>query len=221
MPTTISNPATFSSVRAAFSAEGFGTSTSLLAYRQGGGIVPATSTFNVIGAGTASDPLQLSQFNGFVVPSPTGTVSLSNVTLNASSIRYLNFPTSALAGIRLLSTGELQGIVNEGNSTTGWVTQYNWLTGGNASYWSYRATLTFGSLGGSSTASGTYTTGWVPATGNPEWAVVASSTESQPVGSVIRQFTLELALTTNTSAVLASASMYIQAQSRTNAGVEP
>lgn len=70
MATTISNPATFSSVRNAFSTEGYGTSTSFYAYRQGGGIVPATSGFNAIGAGTAGDPLQLSQFNGFTVPSP-------------------------------------------------------------------------------------------------------------------------------------------------------
>jgi hypothetical protein len=69
MPTTISTNATFSSVRSAFSAEGYGTSTSFFAYRQGGGIVPDTSTFNVIGAGTQGDPLRLHQFSGFVVPS--------------------------------------------------------------------------------------------------------------------------------------------------------
>ncbi len=69
MPTSISNPASFSSVRTAFNTEGYGISTSLFAYRQGGGIVPATSEFNAIGAGTGGDPLQLSQFNGFSVPS--------------------------------------------------------------------------------------------------------------------------------------------------------
>ena len=68
MATTISNPASFSSVRNAFETRGYGTSTSLLAYRQGGGIVPASSGFNAIGAGTAGDPLQLSQFSGFSVP---------------------------------------------------------------------------------------------------------------------------------------------------------
>lgn len=77
MPTTISNPATFSSVRNAFNTEAYGTSTSFFAYRQGGGIVPATSTFNVIGAGTAGDPLQLSQFNGFTVPSLSDTQSVT------------------------------------------------------------------------------------------------------------------------------------------------
>ena len=70
MATTISNPASFSSVRSAFSAEGLGSSTSFFAYRQGAGIVPSTAYFNAIGAGTGGDPLQLSQFSGFIVPSP-------------------------------------------------------------------------------------------------------------------------------------------------------
>lgn len=68
MPTTISNPASFSSVRNAFNTHGYGISTSLFAYRQGGGIVPSSSGFNAIGAGTAGDPLRLSQFSGFTVP---------------------------------------------------------------------------------------------------------------------------------------------------------
>ena len=70
MATTISNPASFSSVRTAFNAEGYGISPSFFAYRQGAGIVPAVAYFNAIGAGTGGDPLQLSQFSGFIVPSP-------------------------------------------------------------------------------------------------------------------------------------------------------
>jgi hypothetical protein len=68
MPTTIPPQATFSSVRNAFNTEGYGISTSFFAYRQGGGIVPPTSAFDIIGAGTIGDPLQLTQFNGFTVP---------------------------------------------------------------------------------------------------------------------------------------------------------
>lgn len=70
MATSISNPASFSSIRSAFTAEGYGSSTSFYAYRQGGGIVPSTSAFDAIGAGTSGDPLRLSQFSGFTVPSP-------------------------------------------------------------------------------------------------------------------------------------------------------
>ena len=69
MPTVISNPASFTSVRSAFQTRGYGTANnSLLAYRQGGGIVPSSSAFDGIGAGTSGDPLRLSQFSGFSVP---------------------------------------------------------------------------------------------------------------------------------------------------------
>jgi hypothetical protein len=85
MPTSISNPASFSSVRTAFNTEGYGISNSLFAYRQGGGIVPATAPFNAIGAGTAGDPLQLSQFSGFSVPSiVVDTVFIEDLFLTAS-----------------------------------------------------------------------------------------------------------------------------------------
>ena len=84
MATTISNPASFNSIRSAFSAEGYGSSTSFFAYRQGGGIVPSTSAFDVIGAGTSGDPLKISQFNGFVVPSKDAIISLTTQYINSS-----------------------------------------------------------------------------------------------------------------------------------------
>jgi hypothetical protein len=69
VPTVISNPASFTSVRNAFQTRGYGAvNNSLLAYRQGGGIVPSSSAFDGIGAGTSGDPLRLSQFSGFSVP---------------------------------------------------------------------------------------------------------------------------------------------------------
>jgi hypothetical protein len=55
-------------IRTAFFDQGYGVSERFSDYAQGAGIVPATSTFNVIGAGTVGDPLRMSQFNGFVVP---------------------------------------------------------------------------------------------------------------------------------------------------------
>ena len=94
MPATISNPASFSSVRTAFNSLGYGISTSLFAYRQGGGIVPSSSTFNSIGAGTAGDPLNLSQFSGFSVP------DLLRFTTIYSGVRASNFnvPSRASSG---------------------------------------------------------------------------------------------------------------------------
>ena len=78
MAITILNPARFNDdgglggrnfIRAAFFDEGYGVSSSFKAYAQGAGIVPATAAFDGIGAGTAGDPLRMSQFSGFVVPS--------------------------------------------------------------------------------------------------------------------------------------------------------
>lgn len=77
MATYINPPASFSAVRSAFNTEGYGISTSFFAYRRGGGIVPAG--FSAIGAGTGGDPLRLSQFSGFTVPS----LSLDAFTLTA------------------------------------------------------------------------------------------------------------------------------------------
>jgi len=95
MAVTIVNPARFNDdglgtrrfIRAAFFDEGYGVSTSFLAYRQGGGIVPATSAFDAIGAGTAGDPLRMSQFSGFTVPSlslDTQTVTVGSLNLGGS-----------------------------------------------------------------------------------------------------------------------------------------
>ena len=78
MAITILNPARFNDdggvggrqyIRAAFFDEGYGVSTSFKAYAQGAGIVPSTAYFNAIGAGTAGDPLRMSQFSGLIVPS--------------------------------------------------------------------------------------------------------------------------------------------------------
>ena len=103
MPTSISSPASFSSVRSAFNAEGYGISTSLFAYRKGGGIVPNTSQFNPIGG----SPLQLSQFNGFSVPSQAPPVNITDRTLtrqgngsvayrlNSDGVLYTQTDTSA------------------------------------------------------------------------------------------------------------------------------
>ena len=96
MAITILNPARFNDdggvggrqfIRAAFFDEGYGVSTSFFAYRQGGGIVPATSAFDIIGAGTAGDPLRMSQFSGFVVPN-LGTPSISNKSTTAVGAGY-------------------------------------------------------------------------------------------------------------------------------------
>ncbi len=85
MATTIPASGTkFSDVRNAFNTEGYGISTSFFAYRQGGGIVPSSSAFDVIGAGTGGDPLRLSQFSGFTVPTPVNFTTASYFTAGLS-----------------------------------------------------------------------------------------------------------------------------------------
>lgn len=75
----VSNPATFSSVRTEFAP--FGTSTSLYAYRRGGGIIPDVSQFSGIGLGTEASPLKLSQFAGLsaFLDQQTVTVGLDTI----------------------------------------------------------------------------------------------------------------------------------------------
>jgi hypothetical protein len=101
MAVTIVNPARFNDdglgtrrfIRAAFFDEGYGVSTSFAAYAQGAGIVPATAAFNAIGAGTAGDPLRMSQFSGFTVPSlvtftPAGGASAGAAVFVNSDVAF-------------------------------------------------------------------------------------------------------------------------------------
>lgn len=155
MTTTISNPATFSSVRSAFNTEGYGISTSLYAYRQGGSIVPATSAFNVIGAGTAGDPLRLSQFSGFTVPSQA-TVYVDSLSVDASvgnvfngeaecavffnnngTLTYSLYAVGADPGRYLIVQGvngpSPVGVYAQGETSLNGTLPGMWLTGGSAS----------------------------------------------------------------------------------------
>ena len=126
MAITILNPARFNDdggvggrqyIRAAFFDEGYGVSESFKAYAQGAGIVPATSGFNIIGAGTVPDPLRMSQFNGFVVPSlsETQTVTVGvNIVDIEEPFLYLEFYGYAQGGIEFgsISDGTFELISN-------------------------------------------------------------------------------------------------------------
>lgn len=87
MTTAVSNPASFSSVRSACSAEGLGSSTSFSAYTRGGGIVPSTAS---AGISTTASGLRLSQFSGvsitnFNLTSPTPGLSYQQSAISPSS----------------------------------------------------------------------------------------------------------------------------------------
>lgn len=78
MGTAVSNPASFSSLRAACSAEGYGSSTNLSGYNRGGGIVPDHA--NTAGVSATDAGLALSQFNGVTIPTPTGSHHSSSIS---------------------------------------------------------------------------------------------------------------------------------------------
>ncbi len=216
MPTTISNPASFSSVRNAFNTEGYGISTSFFTYRQGGGIVPSTSAFNVIGAGTGGDPLQLTQFNGFTVPSQLA-VSLGNHSIDAiaddvSSVSctvYFILDSDGTAKFDFGSTaaGALATIDGTPNQGTGVYSLEQWLDGGLNSDIAVIVTNSGSALLAGSSALGSY----LNLGTTRQWALQA--TQSSP-GSLTKACTLSISLVqaTNTSNVLDTATVTIQVQ---------
>lgn len=168
MATTISNPASFSSVRSAFSAEGYGISTSFFAYRQGGGIVPATSGFNAIGAGTGGDPLQLSQFSGFTVPSPV-VISIASDSISSDAV-YETESDVQSASYGILASGLIAAqatSTNNGLTINGVTDGTNWVTPTSAaSNYEVRATKVSGV-----NPSGLLNT-WLPCTSDRYWTLL-------------------------------------------------
>jgi hypothetical protein len=150
MARTIRNPAAFNSgdglsVRTSFFNEGYGISGSFKAYAQGGSIVPASSAFNAIGAGTVGDPLRLSQFSGFTVPT---IIDISNKSTGALARAYQ--AGSAGASIEHVFYSDKNYEINAsavglpGNEETvsgdfGFMS--NWLLGGSAANFSMKYTF--------------------------------------------------------------------------------
>ncbi len=190
----------------------------------------AARTWAWSGTGTASEPIvSLVQTLAGAIGSPSNNLiqlsiqgaaaTFSPRNLRAVSEQYNDNATSALAGLRIQGTS-LEGIINDDVATPGWYFLQTWLSGGSTSDWSIRATLTSSIDAGSLIANGAYGT-WVAASTNPQWDVAAYSNSTQRTANVERTFTLEAALTSDTSVILASATMIIAASSRTNAGDIP
>ena len=180
MAVTIVNPARFNDdglgtrrfIRAAFFDEGYGSSTSFFAYRQGGGIVPATSAFDVIGAGTAGDPLRMSQFSGFTVPSPV-VISIANDTITADAVYESDFDfNSTTYGI--YSNGLIAAFATStnGGANDGLTNGTNWVTPtSSASLYEVRATKVSGDA---FQPTGSDLGVWLPCTSNREWQLLLS-----------------------------------------------
>jgi len=133
MAITILNPARFNDdgglgtrrfVRAAFFDEGYGVSNRLSGYAQGAGIVPATAAFNQIGAGTVGDPLRLSQFSNFTVPSLGATVTTGSYGEFFGGGKGTEYYTKEWTGFNNASPesnppnfGSISGTVKDGYTT--------------------------------------------------------------------------------------------------------
>ncbi len=177
MAVTILNPARFTNdpagsrrmIRTAFFDEGYGVSGSFKDYRQGGPIVPATSAFNVIGAGTAGDPLRMSQFSGFTVPSQLA-ISISNDYIAADAVYESDFDinqttyTLSRGGFIIASHFSTNGGGTDGSTSyTSWVTPQSET---NAALYEVRATKVSGdAFQPTGSALGT----WLPLTSDRGW----------------------------------------------------
>lgn len=212
MATTISNPASFSSVRTAFNAEGYGISTSFFAYRQGGGIVPATAAFNAIGAGSGGDPLQMSQFSGFVVPSPI-QVNVTNQVITAQFAGYESAFAAARYGLSNLGNAFFQ---EEGDNfdTERQNIAGEWLVSGNGALISVKATLLSHSDTIFSSLGGTFGT-FLPMTGEYEWILDSSLGQFQQQDISVATFRIDLALTSDTNTILDTAEITLEVQTQT------
>jgi hypothetical protein len=229
MATTISNPASFSSVRFAFFNERYtetyteipgeplpAAPTNLNAYRRGGGFVPDTAAFSAIATGVGEDKLRLSQFSGFTVPS-RGTPSISNKTTSALGGGYQSGSASASVGHYFYSdkTYEIQaqaiGLPAYEETTDGdQGFQADWLIGGNASDFSMKWTTGGGApdvaiIGGVFATPDTY----YPLTGSGAVAEFSISVNQFGEGSISDSagIVISIARTTDLSTVLDTASL--------------
>ena len=155
--------------------------------------------FLAIGAGTAGDPLRLSQFSGFSVPSPV-VISLTSLT----GLNYINnivmAGETAIAVYQIASNGK---VYKTQGATTTEVEQWCTPTSEASNYEVY---ATLNSSAGGGLDSGT-TGAWLSLNTNRTWAVYESTSgnlSSVELGMQIRRI--------GTSTVLASATITLEAE---------
>jgi len=229
MATTILNPARFNpnvgnGIRGSFFFEGYGlgaapnngnvngANTSFKAYVQGGSIVPATAAFNIIGAGTVGDPLRMSQFNGFVVPSPI-TVNVTNQFISAEFAGYESASAQARYGLSNLGNAFFQE-VGDNFDTERQNIAGEWLVSGNGALISVKATLLSHSDTLNSSLGGVFGS-FQPMTGEREWILESSLAQFQQQDSSVATFRIDLALTSNTNTILDTAEITLEVQTQT------
>ena len=212
----------------------------LNAYRRGGGFVPDTAAPATLGAGTEGDPLQLSQFSGFTVPTRT---AIANLTEHSGIVEHNVFAqqgeASTFTELRIGNNGAITiegstgwsqfytptgSILIDGNqywdgsfegSSSGPINVQNWLIGGGASLYSCRGTIqtafSTNPDGFTTFRYGTFGS-WISLAGSPTFAVQTSATSSYPNRSITLVLLLEFARTDNLSNILGSCTITISGE---------
>ena len=105
---SVSNPASFSSIRNAFSL--YATSSSFYAYRYGGDIIPSIPQFGAIGKGSIENPLKMSQFNGISAYLELNIISIAQGAYSyATEYGYNEFDGGGGTGSVSPSTSSIYG----------------------------------------------------------------------------------------------------------------
>lgn len=218
----------------------------LLQYAQGGGFVPNTSIFDAIGAGTAGDPLRLSQYSGFTVPPSSAIATLTNHTGIVE--HSVNAPSGEASTFTELRIGNNGAITIQGS--TGWSSSYfsqgtiliddveywdssfdgsqsdpinvqNWLIGGGNSLYSCRGTIQAGSTSPDGFTTFRYGTfgSWISLAGSPTFSVQTSATSSYPNRAITLVLLLEFARTDSLSNILGSCTITISGEATFSTGL--
>jgi hypothetical protein len=222
-----------------------GASGSFKAYRRGGPIVPDTAAFSGVGLGTEGSPLRLSQFSGLFVPS-FEIVNISNHLVYVQRQAFNDGQSSALARLSLSSSGVLSllgstaynasfsalGEINidgsdyfddtEAGSAKTITVANEWLQSGTPSLYSARVTIVSGATPNGSTRVRTGTFGsFLPLTSTLEWTLSAFSTTSSRDNIMNNVLTLDIALTSDTSTIIDTATIELITRAQTASGDIP
>jgi hypothetical protein len=217
---------------------------SLSEYVRGGLYVPSGTTSSYGTIPTTNSNINMGVFRG--TQKVVELVNISNHTINTSRTSYGDGPSSALSEFRLFSNGGMslvgsvawfpdygvEGfIIIDGNDyftsglagSTATVSVTNeWLQSGTPSLYSARATIISSDTPNGSTRIRYGTFGsWVAITSDLSWGVTSASTDSQRSASMDTIFTLDIALTSNLSNILDTATITLQSAAQTFAGEIP
>jgi hypothetical protein len=162
--------------------------------------------------------------------STPGTASLSTHDINVQAVSYNDQSASCTAritidtdkGLYAITTGNGDVVETEIDSVYYFgaenFSMENWLSAdGDPSLWSCRAVP----ISGTPTVGSSATNTWLPMTEDRSWYVFANSNSASRSGFKSFQFTLQLALTSDTSNILASANMIVSASAQTDSGEIP